>query len=358
MRVSRRVLVLGVVVVVLLVVAAGALVWSRLQTTPLEEAVSQLPAGVSRASFTDWSAVASSVSGSDLTVDSEPEEVDDFLDKAFDKDLTVASALSESFESLAVNYGFIPLDAEWEIYGQAEDGAVDVVKLSESVDLEALEETFAEMGYEEPEDGAGSGGVWLGSPELVAGLEVPLTPLQQNVAVIPSERLLLMADGPGYLEKAVKVIDGDGGSLDSAEHVPDLVTAAGKATVALMWVDDFACEDLAMSQADPAAVANGKKLVAEAGGVNPFEGLVMAQLADLATVVSMAFASEDQASTDLQPRTDLASGPAPGQGGTFPERFRITDSVADDEMLTMTLEPVDGPLMSDLGQGPLLFASC
>ena len=75
-------------------------------------------------------------------------------------------------------------------------------------------------------------------------------------------------------------------------------------------------------------------------------------------VVAMYFDSEEQASADLQPRTDLASGPAPGQGGTFPERFRVADSVADGHVVTMTLEPVKGPLLDDLGQGPVLFATC
>ena len=356
---TRRVLVLGAVVVtLLLVVAAGALIWSRMQTTPFEEAVERLPADVARASFTDWSAVASSVPGSDLTVSSSTDEIDEFLAKAFDKDFTVASALNESFPALAENYGFLPVDAEWEIYGQAEDGAVDVVKLSEDVDLEEVEERFAEMGYDAPSDGAGSGGVWRGSPELVAGLDVPLTPLQQFVALLPSERLLLMSDGPGYLETALAVIDGEGETLDTASHVPDLVETAGKATVAVLWAGDFACEDLAMAQADPAAAAEGEALVDAAGGVSPLEGLVMGQQADLATVVGMAFGSDGQAEADLQPRTDLASGPAPGQGGTFPERFRITESVAQDELVTMTLEPKGDPVMGDLGQGPVLFATC
>ena len=55
--------------------------------------------------------------------------------------------------------------------------------------------------------------------------------------------------------------------------------------------------------------------VDEAGGIHPLEGLVMAQQGDSSLTVAMYFANEDQASQDLQPRTDLASGPAPGQGG-------------------------------------------
>jgi len=345
-------------VLALLVVAGGLLIWSRLSSTPLEDAVSRLPADVKRASWTDWAAVADSVPGSDLTPSSSDKDVERFLTRAFDKDLTAASALSESFAGLAASYGITPLDAEWEIYGQGEEGAVDVVRLSSDVDLSALEDRFESLGYEAPADGAGSDGVWAGTPELVAGLEEPLTPLQQNVGVIRSDRLLLMSDAPEYLSTALSVATGDGSTLGSASGVPELVEAAGKATVAELWSGDFACDDLAMSQADQADVAEGESLVAEAGGVHPLSGLVMAQQADLSLVVGMVFVDSDQASDDLQPRTDLASGPAPGQGGTFPERFEITDSVADGRVVTMTFDPVSGPLLGDLGQGPVLFATC
>jgi hypothetical protein len=357
-RVGRRTIVAGIATVVLIVIAAGVLVWSRMQSSPFEEAVERLPAGSMRAAFTDWEAVQGSVSGSDLSASSSEKDIRAFLDKAFDKDLTEGSALSNSFYALAVNYGITPLDAAWEAYGQAEDGAVDVLQLSEDVDMAALEDRFEEIGYDAPADGAGSDGVWVGTPELVVGLDVPLTSLQQNVAVVADERLLLMSDLPGYLEQALTVITGESESLATVDGIPELVDKAGKANVALMWADDFACTDLAMSQADQTDVADGEALIDEAGGVHPLEGLVMAQQGDSSLIVAMYFENSDQTSEDLQPRTDLASGPAPGQGGSFSERFRITDSVADDRVMTMTFDPAGGTLLGDLAQGPVLFATC
>jgi hypothetical protein len=128
--------------------------------------------------------------------------------------------------------------------------------------------------------------------------------------------------------------------------------------VAFLWASDFACEDLAMSQADPATAAEADELVSTVGGVHPVTGLVMAQQPSGNVRVAMTFESSDAASEDLQPRTDLASGEAIGQGGTFPERFEVVDATAEDEVVTLFLEPVDGPLLGDIGQGPVLFATC
>ena len=104
--------------------------------------------------------------------------------------------------------------------------------------------------------------------------------------------------------------------------------------------------------------------MARAGGVNPLSGLVMAlqppagsSSSDL--TVGMEFADSDQASENLQPRVDLASGPAPGQGGTFPGRFRITSAQASGSSVVLQLEPRHGEqLLSDLSEGPVLFATC
>jgi hypothetical protein len=343
----------------LALVAAGVFVFVRLTTTPLERAVEQLPASVLRASWTDWEAVAESADGSGIEAASDVKDVRAFLDRAFEQDLTVASSVASTFTGIAANLGVTPLDAEWELYGQSREGSVALLKLTDDVDLESLEETFAELGYQAPADGAGSSGVWVGTPELVAGLDDPLTPLQMNLAVVGSERLLMMSDGPRFLGSAVEVVTGDGESLASVSGLDELVSAAGEASVAVLWADDFVCEDLAMSQADPAAVGDANDLVAEAGGVRPLSGLVMARQVDGTVRVGMVYESGDQASADLQARADLASGPAPGQGGGFPDRFEVVDAVADGRVVTLTLDPVEGErVIGDLGQGPVLFATC
>ena len=50
-------------------------------------------------------------------------------------DLAGTSALVTSFPGLQENFGVTPLDAEWEVYGQAEDGSVALLRLGDDVDL-------------------------------------------------------------------------------------------------------------------------------------------------------------------------------------------------------------------------------
>jgi hypothetical protein len=73
----------------------------------------------------------------------------------------------------------------------------------------------------------------------------------------------------------------------------------------------------------------------------------------------MLFEDSDQASENLQPRVDLASGPAPGQGGSFPARFQITSAQASGSSVVLQLQPRHGErLLPDLSEGPVLFATC
>lgn len=353
----RPVLVLATVVAVLLAAVATYLVL-RPGPGPFETALGKLPEAVLRASFTDWKSVGEQVPGPDPTASSSRAALAAFGQKAFNLDLTPESALSDSFTALAAAYGITPLDGEWEVYGQARGGSVDLLRLSDKVDLDALEARFRKLGYRPPAGGPGSDGVWVGSPELVVGLPDPLTPVQQNVAVIRSERLLAMSEDASYLTSAVAAAKGQAPTLSSVDGISELVQAAGTPTVAELWAKDFACADLAMSQAGPSDEATGSDLVRRAGGVHPLTGLVMAQQADATLRVGMVFASADEASADLQARTDLAQGPAPGQGGTFPDRFKVTDSVVDGRTITLTLKPVESGLLEDIGQGPVLFATC
>ena len=58
-------------------------------------------------------------------------------------------------------------------------------------------------------------------------------------------------------------------------------------------------------------------------------------------------------------RAVLASGPAPGQGGDFRDRFSLRSATAEDDLVTLDLAPVKGAyVFSDLSSGPVLFATC
>ena len=73
----------------------------------------------------------------------------------------------------------------------------------------------------------------------------------------------------------------------------------------------------------------------------------------------MSFETEEQARTNADTRAELASGPAPGQGGEFADRFTLGEVSADGTVVTMDLEPVEGAfVLSELSSGPVLFATC
>lgn len=357
----RRVLVAATAFVLLVAVAVGGWFgWQALQRTDLDRAVAALPESTLRASWTDWREVRRLAGGTSLDRESTTRDVSGFVDRAYELDLTSTSAVVGSTYVMNRRYGYSPVDAEWEVYGQSPEGAVAVMRPGEDVDLDAVEDNLRDLGYEAPEGGAGSGGVWAGSPDLVAQIDPSLTPVLQNLVVLPEERLVLMSDSPSYASTAADVVTGDGGSLEDVEGVGDLADAAGEPVSGVLLASDFACEELGMGSADEEDQALAEERIEAAGGVSPLAGVVLAMGRDRSLTVGMHFESSEQASDDLRPRTELASGEAVGQGGMFSERFRVVEAAADGNLVVMDLEPAedDLPLLSDLAQGPVIFASC
>lgn len=356
----RRVVVLAALALVVLVAVGGWLGWQSMQRTSYQQAVSWLPEGTLRVTWTDWAEVRALADGEDLDAASSSREVGSFLERAYDLDLTGTSSVVEATYAMNRRYGFSPLDAEWEAFGQSREGQVTVLRLGESVDLAGVERNLRRLGYEAPADGAGSGGVWGGSADLVASIDPSLSPVLQYVVVDRDEGVVLLSDNQAYASSAASVVAGDAPGLDAVDGTAALAEAAGEPVSAVMLASDFACEALSMGSADEDDQAVARQLVEEAGGVSPLAGFVAAVQPDRALVVGMHFESSSQASDDLRPRVALASGDAPGQGGTFGERFRVVEAAADGREIVMQLEPAadDLPLLSDLTQGPLLFATC
>lgn len=346
---SRLALLLALVLVV---GAVGAvLVWRRTSRPDLARAVALAPAGTERLSWTDWAAVRREV-GADLGASPTPAELDAFLDEAFEQDLSGTSALVASSPTLQEQYGFSPASLSWELFAQGSDGAVDILGFPDGADLDELGDTLERLGYRRPDE---EDGVWRGGADVVASIGPALTPELQFFAIL-DDGVVLTSDRANYLERAVAVAQGDD---DAVEGLDDVVGASGDPVAASVFSGAYACEKLAMAQADPTDQEQADALVEDAGGVHPMTAFAMSTQLDGGVRVAMAFEGEDQAREDADSRSVLAAGPAPGQGGDFGDRFTVESATAEGSTVVLDLDPVSGQyVLSDLTSGPVLFATC
>jgi hypothetical protein len=150
----------------------------------------------------------------------------------------------------------------------------------------------------------------------------------------------------------------DGGA-EGADGLHELVTGLEAPLAAAVYDGAYACERLAMSQADDDAQAEADQLVAAAGGVHPLTGFAMGVLPGGDVRAVMQVEDADDAPGDAEARAQLAAGPAPGQGGDFTDRFSVEAAGSDGREIALDLRPQDGAyVLSDLTSGPVLFATC
>jgi len=353
----RRLTVVAGAGLVLVLVAAAAVVgmrwWQDRHRTDLERAIAYAPSGTVRFSWTDWAAVRAELKA-EVDAGSSADEVASFLSAGYDADLTSGSAMIESASTLQEKFGFSPADVDWELLGQSETGSVLVMGLPDDLDTGELGDTFESLGYERPDDDTG---VWTGGEELLAriGAGGTLSPQFQHLALDADRHLLLASDSAPYLRGAVGGLDDEHGG----EGLSDVTAAIGEPLSAAVYDGGFACKSLAMAQADEDDQSAAEQLVTAAGGVDPLAGFALAAEPDGRLLVALAFENDDQARHNADSRAQLAAGPAPGQGGDFADRFDLGEVAADGRVVTMRLAPVEGSaVLSDLSNGPVLFATC
>lgn len=349
----RRALVVVVVVAVAVVVAGGLAAWRLLApTSPLEQALSLAPADTRRASWTDWEGVRRELDA-DLDADSPAEAVEAFMDEAFSEDLSAMSALGTSAAVMHTELGISPATIAWELLAQAPDGAVEMMGVDDGTDLDDLADRLTALGWTAPDE---ADGVWIGGPDVLSGVGPGLTPELQHFVLLEDRGVVLASDQAGYLEQVREVVDG---GAASAEDLGDLVGDLESPLAAAVYDGAYACERLAMSQADDDAQAEAAQLVESAGGIHPLTGFAMGALASGDLRAVMEVEDSDDAPSDAEARSRLASGPAPGQGGDFGDRFAVEGAGSEGRTITLDLRPVDGSyVLSDLTSGPVLFATC
>lgn len=335
-------------VAVLALAVAGLVAW-RLLTPPtgLPRALALAPADTSRAAWTDWAAVRRELRA-DVGAGSSAEEVDAFLAEAFDRDLSSMSALGTSAGVMQEQLGLSPATLGWELLAQSPAGAVEVLGVGDDLDFDELAERLSTLGWTQPEE---ADGVWVGGPDVLSGVGPGLTPELQHLALLEDQHVVLASDQAPFLEQ---VLDAEG-----AQALADLAEGLDEPVAAAVYDGAYACEELAMSQADDDARAEADQLVAAAGGVHPLTGFAMALLGDGDLRAVLRVEDPDDAPGDAEARARLAAGPAPGQGGDFSDRFTVERAGSEGRDVVLDLRPAEGSyVLSDLTSGPVLFATC
>lgn len=349
---KRRWLLVGLALVLVVGVAfAGRLAWQRWTRSDLESALRVLPGNAKRVSFTDWKRVRE-------TLDVKPgQAMESWLDRGYERDLVAGSSMDEAAVAMQQHFGFSPANVDWEVFGQARQGAAMVVKIPGSVDFDGLARKLTEAGFTKP---AKPDQVWRGGVDLVAALDPTLTPEVQFVALLEDQRAVVTSDSPEYAASVAEVVRGDADSLAEDDAATALVGQVGEPQTAILWAGDFACEDLSMASADEDAQQQAKQAIAEAGGISPVTGLVMA-LTGRELTVAARFPDSDQAVSNLKARAKLAVGPAIGRdSGSFSDDLDLESSRARGATMVLKFrakQPGSFPL-SRLYDGPVVFASC
>ena len=198
--------------------------------------------------------------------------------------------------------------------------------------------------------------MWDGGPDLVTRISPGLTPELSYVAIDEDDSLVLTSDSAAYLALAVQAAHGDAPRATGLDAVVD---DAGEPLASAVYSGDYACGALAMAHAGTTDQAEGRRLLAAAGEVNPYRAFAMSDEPDGSVRVAFELDDADQARTNADTRAALARGPAPGQGGSFTDRFRVDAATADGDLVVLRLTPRSGAyVLSDLSTGPLLFATC
>ncbi|GAA2126806.1 hypothetical protein [Nocardioides bigeumensis] len=344
---SRSRLVVALVTVTLVLAAAALVAWRTLERgTDFSEAVALAPAGTERVGWTDWAAVR------DGDEPGSAADLDRMLEAAYDSDLDAASALVTSAETLRDRFEVSPANLDWELFTQSAEGAALLLRLPEGYSFDDLGDRLASLGFTRPHSETG---VWRGGADVVATIGA-LTPQLQHWVLLEDDGLVVTSDTPEYAAAAAAAARGEGERVQGLE---DVVDATGAPVSALVYAAAYACERLAMAQADGRDQDQAAELVRAAGGVNPLTGFALSTQPDGDVRVVMSFETEDQARANADSRAILAAGPAPGQGGDFTDRFSVSSATAEGRVVVLALQPVDGvSVVSDLGAGPVLFATC
>ena len=346
---------LALVVLVVTTGAGVALSQVERSAPPVASALASMPEETLTATVTDWGRITASLGGGGDAA---------LLDRAYETDASAGSVLGDMTPIMRDRYGWSVLDAEWEGLAQSRQGAAVIVQLPAGFDLGRVRERLGELGYQEPFE---SDGVWRGGADLVAGIAPTLTPLLAHAAVLDDSHRVVFSDSAQYAARAAHVVQGTLPSLGQEEAVAAVGDELEGAFTAVVHADTRGCAVMGFNRAAAGDEALARRRVAAVGGVGQYSAVGLGLVPSAGTTLSRApmvaamhFDGGAETADEAERRALLATGVAPAQGGTFGSRFTVTSASQRGEDVVLRFRPrtANAQLLSDLGSGALLFATC
>ena len=341
----------------LLVIAAaltgGYLVSARAgdARSSLTSALDTLPADTLVAGFTNWSAIRDAL---DLGDASTPGVRAALNDDASLRDLSTRSVIGRSVEEMHQSFGWSAADLDWEVYGQAGDGAAMVARFDDSISLSDVRGTLRTLGYKQ------DGPVWnsTSSSPITGELAATLA----SLAIVPGKRLVVAAGRETYVRTVLQVIDRDDPSLLTVRSAADVAKALTGTDAALLQSGPVACDATSLKKLPADVQAQADAAIARAGDLAEVDfagrGIVDTSTNQQEVRFAMGFDSPSQAAAQLMARRALASGPLIGGNGRIEDSLQLAGSRIEGSTASLRFDhdPASSAYMT--GAGPLLFASC
>ncbi len=317
----------------------------------LASALGALPADTQVAGFTDWSAIRGRL---DLDAGTTVATRAALNDDASLRDLSTRSVIGRSVEEMHQAYGWSAADLDWEVFGQAADGAAMVARLDESVSLDRVRAALRSLDYDLDD------GVWSTTDSTPVSGELAET--LASITVIADQRLVVASSRPAYVMTVREVIDRRQSSLLGVRPVTQIAAELAGSDTALIQGGAVACAAASFEKQPADVLAQAGAAVTRVGALEAmtYAGRALTdRSADLQEVrFALGFASPAQAVDQLQTRIALASGPAIGGSGRVEDSLRLTSSRVTGATASLRFDhdPTTATYMG--GTGPLLFASC
>lgn len=318
----------------------------------MASALDSLPADTQVAGFTDWARIRGVLGvGSARSAAGRAALTGD----ASLRDLSTRSVIGQYAEQMHDAYGWSSADLDWEAYGQAQDGAVMVARLRETVSFDSVRSHLRELGYSR------DGRIWTIDPESPGGRSEVASTLSA-ITVVPRQRLIVAADRTAYLSTVLATIDRDAPSLLSVRSVADVASTLAGADSALLQTGPFSCESTSLDDVGAHVESQARAAIDRAGElVEPeFTGRALDSGSKSSQTMRFAlgFRSPSVAAGQLRVRTALSSGPFIGRSGRIEESLVLRSSAVrgSTALLRFRHDPDTTAYMT--GDGPLVFAGC